>query len=717
MRTTLPFGAGATIGDVLAGAGGQFDLLLRALEISGLDAVLADPATDATLLAPTDAAFVKLAQSLGFTGTDEDAAFDAIVAALTGLAADGDPVPLLTDVLLYHVLPGAPSRREIASSPEQATLLEGATLAPFGRSLGDADQDARDARFTGLSEVASNGRVLGIDEVLLPIDLPGNGDNLPAKPTIAGLVAASGPGFDGNGADFDILLAAISAAGLVDALSDLTADLTVFAPTDAAFLELAKLFGFSGSGEQAASAGDGERAAFDAIVAGLTGLSEDGNPIPLLTDILLYHVVDDSLTKAQLRQAGDVETLAGGTLSFGRSSIVDADADVRDARFVPGATDIEAANGVVQAIDRVLLPIDLDLPAGADGVGGTIADQLATSGTGFDANTADFDILNAALSAAGLTGALDAAGSDLTLFAPTDAAFVKLATSFGYTGDTEQGAFDAIVATLTTLGGGDPIPLLTQVLTYHVADGGLTAREIRAADSIETLNGAELNPFGRSLGDLDPTAADARLIGDRADLAASNGFIQAIDRVLLPLDAPEAIASAPARSTLADLVGASGDGLDSFGGDFDILEAALATAGLTAALDDPTAALTLLAPTDDAFIKLANGLGFAGSDEAGALDAIVAALTTLGGGDPLPVLQDVLQYHVIGDVLSRQQLDAAGQSETLLGETLLFQGRNITDVDPETAVRFELGGSNVLAENGAFHAIDTVLLPLDLPLV
>jgi len=692
MRTTLPFGAAETIGDRLAAADGQFDLLLRALEISGLDTVVADPATDATLLAPTDAAFVKLAQSLGFVGTDEDAAFDAIVAALTTLAPDGNPVPLLTDVLLYHVLPGAPSRREIASTVEQPTLLQGATLAPF----------------TGFSEVASNGRVLAIDEVLLPIDLPGNSDNLPAPPTIAGLVAASGPGFDDNSADFDILLAAVSAAGLVDALSDLTADLTVFAPTDGAFLELAKLFGFSGSGEQAA---------LDAIVAGLTGLSEDGNPIPLLTDILLYHVVDDSLSQSQLRGAGEVETLAGGTLSFGRSSIIDADPDVRDARFVPGATDIGAANGVVQAIDRVLLPIDLDLPPGADGVGGTIAQQLANSGSGFDGNAADFDILNAALAAAGLTGALDAADADLTLFAPTDAAFVKLAASFGYAGNAEQGAFEAIVATLTTLGGGDPIPLLTQVLTYHVAEGGLTAREIGAAASIETLNGAELTPFGRSLGDFDPTAADPRLLGDRVDLEASNGFIQAIDRVLLPLDAPEAIASAPALSTLADLVGSSGDGLDSFGGDFDILEAALATAGLTAALDDPTATLTLLAPTDDAFIKLANGLGFAGSDEAGALDAIVAALTTLGGGDPVPVLQDVLTYHVLGDTFSRQQLTAAGEAETLLGETLGFRGRSIVDADPENLVNFVPGGGNVLAENGALHAIDNVLLPLDLMLV
>jgi uncharacterized surface protein with fasciclin (FAS1) repeats len=49
----------------------------------------------------------------------------------------------------------------------------------------------------------------------------------------------------------------------------------------------------------------------------------------------------------------------------------------------------------------------------------SIAAALAQSGIGFDGNDADFDILNAALGAAGLTAALADPGATLTLFAPT----------------------------------------------------------------------------------------------------------------------------------------------------------------------------------------------------------------------------------------------------------------------------------------------------------
>jgi uncharacterized surface protein with fasciclin (FAS1) repeats len=55
----------------------------------------------------------------------------------------------------------------------------------------------------------------------------------PAQPaSIAAAVAASGGTFDRNRNDFDILLTAVQAAGLVNALGDPAANLTVFAPTD-----------------------------------------------------------------------------------------------------------------------------------------------------------------------------------------------------------------------------------------------------------------------------------------------------------------------------------------------------------------------------------------------------------------------------------------------------------------------------------------------------
>ena len=59
-------------------------------------------------------------------------------------------------------------------------------------------------------------------------------------PTIAGIVSQSGDGFDNNSQDFDILLEALETADLVEALDDTNADFSVFAPTDEAFIQLAR---------------------------------------------------------------------------------------------------------------------------------------------------------------------------------------------------------------------------------------------------------------------------------------------------------------------------------------------------------------------------------------------------------------------------------------------------------------------------------------------
>lgn len=510
-------------------ADGRFDLLQRALELTGLDAAIAAPGADLTVLAPTDGAFLRLAQSLGYTGDNEDEAFGAVAEALAGLAPDGDPVPLLADILRYHVLDGAQTREKLEAARSLPTLLAGTSLAPFGDTIGDGDPDAADPRFVaGEGDIAAGGvLVQPIDGVLRPIDVPGPAE-APTPPTIAGVaVAASGEGFDSNGGDFDILLAAAEAAGLTGALADPAASLTVFAPTDDAFAELARTLGADPASEQAT---------FEAIATTLAGLAPDGDPIPLLRDVLLYHVVDGRFSQAQAEASSPLATLAGGTVEVSGVSIADADPDVRDARFVPGAGDILASNGAVQPIDRVLLPLDLE--TANNGVSLTIAGELAKSGTGFDANGADFDILNAALGAAGLTGALDDTSSHLTLFAPTDAAFIGLAQAFGFTGDGEAEAFGAIADVLTAVGNGDPIPVLTDILTYHVAPGVLDAEAVVASCGIHTLSGEAITPDGTVLGDLDPSVPDPEVIVARADLPATNGLIHAINGVLLPFDAP-----------------------------------------------------------------------------------------------------------------------------------------------------------------------------------
>jgi serralysin len=174
--------------------------------------------------------------------------------------------------------------------------------------------------------------------------------------TIADIVLESGGSFDQDDTDFDILLQALQATSLVDAVADPDADLTVFAPTDDAFDDLAESLG--------ADVADGDEAGtFGAIVDALTALSPDGDPIPLLQDVLLYHVSAGGKTFDEIEAAGEVETLLGSTFQVENGELIDADPTIENPRFVDGATDIAAANGTIQVLDGVLLPIDVPEPS------------------------------------------------------------------------------------------------------------------------------------------------------------------------------------------------------------------------------------------------------------------------------------------------------------------------------------------------------------------
>jgi len=118
--------------------------------------------------------------------------------------------------------------------------------------------------------------------------------------------------------------------------------------------------------------------------------------------------------------------------------------------------------------------------------------------------------------------------------------------------------------------------------------------------------------------------------------------------------------------TITQIVAASGGEFDRNSRDYDILLNAVLTANLGDALADPAANLTVLAPNDAAFIALARDLGYEGADEAGAFDAIVSALTTLGEGDPIPVLTNILLYHVMPGANDIRSLITSGSLETLL---------------------------------------------------
>ena len=103
--------------------------------------------------------------------------------------------------------------------------------------------------------------------------------------------------------------------------------------------------------------GTAESASYDDLVDALTLLSGGASPIPLLTDILTYHVSPTSLQASQVLSATSIATLLGPKLGVNGTTSVDAATKVANPTLI--ATDIQAANGVVHVIDGVLIPTDI----------------------------------------------------------------------------------------------------------------------------------------------------------------------------------------------------------------------------------------------------------------------------------------------------------------------------------------------------------------------
>jgi uncharacterized surface protein with fasciclin (FAS1) repeats len=120
-----------------------------------------------------------------------------------------------------------------------------------------------------------------------------------------------------------------------------------------------------------------------------------------------------------------------------------------------------------------------------------------------------FKTLTSLLKRAGLAKTLQGKGP-YTVFAPTDAAFAKVP--------------DATLARLAR-----NRAKLRSVLLLHVAEGRLTAAKVTKRRSVKTLNGQRLAIRVR---DGKVFVGGARVV--TANVAASNGVIHAINKVLLP---------------------------------------------------------------------------------------------------------------------------------------------------------------------------------------
>jgi uncharacterized surface protein with fasciclin (FAS1) repeats len=119
--------------------------------------------------------------------------------------------------------------------------------------------------------------------------------------------------------NFKTLVAAVQAAGLVDTLKG-PGPFTVFAPTDEAFAKIPK-------------------AKLDALLKDKAAL----------TKILTYHVVAGKVMAADVK-AGKVKTVQGSMVTLSTKGGV----KVNGAKVV--AADVAADNGVIHAIDKVIMP-------------------------------------------------------------------------------------------------------------------------------------------------------------------------------------------------------------------------------------------------------------------------------------------------------------------------------------------------------------------------
>ncbi len=142
----------------------------------------------------------------------------------------------------------------------------------------------------------------------------------PGDKTIAELAIMNG--------NFNTLVAALSCTGLVGAVADEDAELTVFAPTDAAFAD----------------------AGLDAT--NICTLFDTET----LTTILLYHVVGERRPSPSVINGRNkaIEMLAGGSIYPEGKGSLTLQANNSTANIV--IADVLASNGIVHAIDFVLLP-------------------------------------------------------------------------------------------------------------------------------------------------------------------------------------------------------------------------------------------------------------------------------------------------------------------------------------------------------------------------
>jgi uncharacterized surface protein with fasciclin (FAS1) repeats len=286
-------------------------------------------------------------------------------------------------------------------------------------------------------------------------------DTTPALANITAQVVAA--------SNLTLLESAVVKANLAATLEG-TGPFTVFAPTDDAFAK-----------------------------SGLTTATINSLSVAQLQSILLYHVLPSKVMAANVPAGPNAKVVTAG----GDSVFVTRNAS---GVFINGIdvtkADMEASNGVIHLISKVLMP-----PTG------NIV-EVAQSNQ-------DLSFLVAAVIRAS-TGKTNVAqilssGGPFTVFAPTDNAFK-----------------DAGFATIAAINAADP-DVLASILTYHVLPGRVFSSDLANGATPTTANGEKITigitGTGATVkGKTNNTASNITGV----NVMARNGVVHIIDKVLLP---------------------------------------------------------------------------------------------------------------------------------------------------------------------------------------
>ena len=285
----------------IAVAGADFSTLEAAAIKGGVAVVLSnrnpsDPSGHYTVFAPNNAAFARL-----------------------GLVDEGSLAALnttfLTNTLLYHVSNGDLLSIALTTNSTSSSALGGITRRIVLRG---SDRYINGSKILATDISASNGTVHVIDKVMIA-----SGANI----VNTAIAASTSKVFASP--ELTFLVAAVVKSGLAAALSDPTANFTIYAPTDAAF----KAAGFPDVASVSAA------------------------PASTLQAVLLNHAVGGGKFTSEL--SGTTATTAGGgTLTYGAFNngtyTIKSNGIATPANMV--VPDIQCTNGIVHIIDKVLLP-------------------------------------------------------------------------------------------------------------------------------------------------------------------------------------------------------------------------------------------------------------------------------------------------------------------------------------------------------------------------